>query len=439
MSLPQRPIAAASIALVLILAGPVAAQRTADQDSETILLGVVLDATTRGYLEGASVLVEGQTEPVRTDSLGAFEVVVNVGSRRLRVEQDGYSLVILTVEVENEPRAPLEVTLDPMGGGLPVIRGIVSDAETGARLGGARVSVVGRRRGAVTDQGGAFEVVANVGPQRIAVEQYGYEDVVLTLTVQTEPGPPVDVALSPRVSLLVDATGVRGVVRDATTGRYLPGARVGIEGVAGGSLTDSRGAFEIVSDVGPLELRVEGFGYEGVLVSVEVEEEPSAPVEIPLDPEPFMIGGITVVADGLATMVRRIENRRKGASTSVLAFDLDDLMSSPAWNIEELLTLGATVQITPCSQNAFSQLCILGRGVDRNTGLPPTITPLVCLDNVPLFGGLDQLATYPLHQFFAVEVYARGEVIIAYTHWFMERVARRPIPLIAYSPATPPC
>ena len=421
--------AVAPIALVLIFAGAAGAQRTAADGPETVLQGVVLDSRTRASLEGARVLVEGRAGEALTDSLGAFEVTVNVGAQRIRVEQDGYSLVILSIEVEDEPGAPLEVTLDPIAGGLPVIRGVVVDAATRTSLGGARVSVVGRRRGALTDQDGGFEVVGNVGPQRIAVEQYGYEDAVLTIRVEADPGAPVEVALNPKLSLLDGTTGVRGVVRDATTQRYLEGARVAIEGIAGGTLTDSRGAFEVVGDVGPLDLRVEQFGYEGVVVRVEVEAEPGASVEVALDPEPFMLEGITVVADGLAKMVERIESRRNAAGTSVRAFELDDLMSSPAWDIDELLTFGTTLTTVPCPPDSDSDLCIrhLGR----------VVSPIVCFDDVPLHGGFDQLSGYPLHQFYLVEIFGRGTVLKVYTHWYMERVARSPRPLVPYSALTP--
>ena len=421
--------AASSIALVLISAGAAFAQRNVDDGPETLLRGVVLDATTRTYVEGASVLVEGRPGETLTDSLGAFEVTVNVGSGRLKVERDGYRIFILSVEVGDEPGAPLEVALDPMLDGLPVARGVVLDATTRITIEGARVSVVGRRRGTLSDSLGAFEVAANVGPQRIAVEQYGYEDVVLTVTVEAEPGTPVEVALNPRPSLLEGSTGVRGVVRDAATQRYLEGARVSIEGSPGGTLTDSRGIFELVGDVGPLELRVEQFGYVGVIIGAEVDAEPGAPVEVALEPEPFMLDGITVVADGLAEMVQRIENRRNAAATSTRAFELDDLMSSPAWNVEELLSFAATVNLVPCPPQSDDDLCMRVRG--------RVVSPTVCFDDILLFGGLDQLANNPLHQFYLVEVFGQGTVIKVYTHWYMERVARSPKALHPYSALTP--
>ena len=420
--------AAVSIAFVLISADGAPAQRTVGDGDETVLRGVVLDAMARTFVEGASVLVEGRPGETLTDSLGAFEVVVGVGPQRLKVEQDGYDIVILSFEVEAGPRAPLEVALDPILTDQPVVRGVVLDAATRTYVEGARVFVVGRRRGTMTDSQGAFEVVASVGPQRIAVEQYGYEDAVFTITVESEPGASVEVALNPRPSLLEDTTGVRGVVRDAATRRNLEGARVSIEGSRVRALTDSRGAFEVIGEVGPQRLTVEQFGYVGVVVEVEVEAEPGAAVEVALDPEPFMLDGITVLADGLEEMERRIVRRRNAAAISVRAFELDDLMSSPAWNIDELMSFETTVRMVPCPTASNSFLCIQRRG--------RVVSPTVCFDEVRLFGGLDVLANYPLHQFYLVEVFGGGTLIKVYTHWFMERVARSPRALfpISFSP-----
>ncbi len=58
------------------------------------------------------------------------------------------------------------------------------------------------------------------------------------------------------------------------------------------------------------------------------------------------------------------------------------------------------------------------------------VRPIVYLDEAPLAGGLEHLEAYRPDDLHLLEVYAEGLEIRLYTRQFMERMARRPVPLI---------
>ena len=258
--------AVASIAVVLITAGGASAQRTVDPENQTVLRGLVLDARTGNHLEAARVLVEGYPGETLTDSFGAFEVVVDVGTRRLKVEQVGYAIVILSVVATAEPGPPIEVPLNPIVVGSAVVRGVVLDASTGAYIGGARVSLEGGR-GTLTDPGGAFELGAEAGPQRLTVEQNGYEGVVLSVEAAAAPGTSIEVALTPDSSSPAGApvatTWTYGQVADADTRDRLSGAIVELPDLGIRVISDESGRIDLGRlGAGRYRITVERFGYD---------------------------------------------------------------------------------------------------------------------------------------------------------------------------------
>lgn len=215
---------------------------------------------------------------------------------------------------------------------------------------------------------------------------------------------------------------VRGVVLDALTGARLDGARVRISDLRRGTLTDSAGAFVFDEvPIGGQLLTIEHYGFEGVDVSMRVFEH-TPPLQIELNPKPVMLEGLPVVTERLTRMESRLRTRRRATATSVRAVDLERLTRSPARDMVELLQFEAFVTLSPCSGRMMSSFCILRRG--RWT------QPAVYIDEAPAIGGLDQLATYRPSDLYLVEVYSGGLQIRAYTHGFMERMARRPMALI---------
>ena len=215
---------------------------------------------------------------------------------------------------------------------------------------------------------------------------------------------------------------VQGIVLDALTGQRLVGARVQVDGMRGGTLTDSLGTFRLEAvELGVQEMTVEQYGFEGVVVQLEVRAA-MPPVQIELQPRPVMLEGMSVVSDRLARMEARLRSRRRSVATSTRAFDLERLTRSASGDMMEFLRFESSLGFMSCGGRMISSLCVFRRG--------RMVSPAVFIDEVPAIGGLDQLATYRPHELYLVEVYGSGLQVRAYTHNFMERMARRPIALI---------
>lgn len=218
-------------------------------------------------------------------------------------------------------------------------------------------------------------------------------------------------------------SSVRGFVIDALTGARLEGARVQLEGGRGGTLTDSLGAFELAGvPIGVQLITIERYGFEGVEVSLRVGQEQADPIAVELDPKAVMLDGLSVVTDRLAEMDSRLRSRRRATATSTRAFDLESLTRSAATDMLEFLRFESLLGLSTCGGRMISSLCVFRRG--------RWIRPEVYIDEAPAIGGLDQLGTYRPSDLYLVEVYSSGLQIRAYTHNFMERMARRPVALI---------
>ena len=142
-------------------------------------------------------------------------------------------------------------------------------------------------------------------------------------------------------------------------------------------------------------------------------------IDLELSPLPVMLDGLTVVADRLKLMETRLRFRRRAVAVSSRAFEQERLLRSPATNMVHFLSLEASVSSVRCARTGT--LCVVRRG--------QTVEPTVYIDEALLIGGLDFLTTYMPHELHLVEVYSQGLVIRAYTHQFMERMARHPIVL----------
>jgi hypothetical protein len=223
-----------------------------------------------------------------------------------------------------------------------------------------------------------------------------------------------------------DLTGLfRGVVRDEVSGMPLEGARVRLVDLARGTLTDSVGAF-VIAEV-PTGLHVvtaEQYGFDGLGISIDVTRELLPPFEIRLNPRPVMLDGLTVVADRLAEIKGRLQSRRRAVPSSTRAFEQDRLLRTGAVDMVEFLQFDASLMVVPCGMGVRSSRCLIRRG--------RVVEPRVYIDEMPAFGALDQLESYRPHELYLVEVYSRGQEIRAYTHRFMERMARRPMALIPF-------
>jgi hypothetical protein len=236
-------------------------------------------------------------------------------------------------------------------------------------------------------------------------------------------------------------TTVRGVVVDGLRGDPLPNTMIRLVDQRIGVLTDSAGRFVIANvRLGTEMMAVKQYAYEEIDVEVEFRENHPT-LRIELQPGPLALEGFTVVADRLATMTQRLASRRNAAPVSVRALDQSKLLRSTARDMSEFLWFDGGLMPTDCSSGfrgpgpatSFIQRpssgglsgmgsCVLRRGQPAR--------PKVFIDESPTIGGIDELGSYQPSNFYLVEVYSSGNEIHAYTHGFMERMARRPMALI---------
>lgn len=180
------------------------------------------------------------------------------------------------------------------------------------------------------------------------------------------------------------------------------------------SLTNREGRFMLPGlDPGLHSLTVEQLGYRTLVAQVQAVEE-TPPLRLAIQPDPILLEGLEVVG-------RRFERRRRAAGISISEFNQDDLMASSHGSAAEMLEERIPVQRTRCSDGGFE--CIFTRG--------GPLRPTVCIDEAPMIDSWNALAAYRPQDFYMIEVYGRGGLVRAYTHFFMERAAR-----IRFLPAT---
>jgi len=200
-----------------------------------------------------------------------------------------------------------------------------------------------------------------------------------------------------------------GRVIDAATGTPLVGAFVHLDGEDWGVLTDDEGGFRLpgVPD-GLLSLMVEQLGYVKSVQRARVIEG-GGPVLLALEPDPVLLEGIQVVTD-------RFERRRKALAVPSQAFDREELVTSPAFNVLDFVTARTLLRPVPCGTLSFDGICAYVRGSLRPVS--------VYVDEAPLLGGLDYLEMIDPRELQRVEVYRSGAHIRVYTQAFMERAGR---------------
>ena len=229
---------------------------------------------------------------------------------------------------------------------------------------------------------------------------------------------------------------LRGVVVDALRGDPLPNAMVRLDAARKGVLTDSLGRFTILDvRTGPELLAVKQYGYEELVVQMDFRVDHPL-LRIELAPGPVAIEGFDVVADRLAVMTQRMKNRRNAAAVSVRMIDQERLARSASRDMVDFLAMNGGIRPTECSARGPTSFLASSRPtlgwasgscIERRGGV---MAPRVYIDESVAIGGMDELAMYQPHEFYTVEVYSGGAEIRAYTHNFMDRMARRPMALI---------
>lgn len=198
-----------------------------------------------------------------------------------------------------------------------------------------------------------------------------------------------------------------GQVVDIATGAPVQGARVSVAASEWMSLTNAAGRFILHGlDPGLHSLTVEQLGYRTLVTQLQAVEA-IPPLRLAIQPDPIVLEGLEVVS-------RRFERRRRAAGTRVSEFDQHDLAASSSRSAAEMLEERIPVQRTRCDDGGFE--CIFTRG--------GPLRPTVCIDESPMIDSWNALAAYRPQDFHMIEVYGRGGLVRAYTHFFMERAAR---------------
>lgn len=297
------------------------------------------------------------------------------------------------------------------------LTGVVLDAATGESVGGAFLAIGNDGPRAIADPLGDFRLPdVPTGNQRLLVQRFGYVDLELRVRVDRA-SEPLELRLEPD-PLVLEGFAVTGEARvaftgrvvDAATGTPLPWTSLWLRDERR-SAAGAQGVFRIPDvPTGSYLLLVRQMGYASVYVPVRVTAPPE-PVEVRLEPDPVVLEGLTVAHD-------RLRGRRNAYPGVALAYDRERLSRSGSPDVLHFLSYRTPVNVFPCEGPAMSHFCVLGRG-----GRP--VEPTVYLDELPLWGGLDVLRSYRPEELYLVEVFGRSTVR-AYTHEFVEQLARRP-------------
>ena len=229
--------------------------------------------------------------------------------------------------------------------------------------------------------------------------------ITLTLAVLTLAAPTHAQELS--------ASGIRGRVIDAQTGQPLIGAYVEISGTEHSTYTTRGGAFYInVVPAGEVTLTASQIGYTDLSVTLTLKS--GQDLQFELDPQPFVLEGITVHQS-------RLEQRRKAAPISSRAISRDVLALSSATNTLDFVARQSGLTVVPCANTASRSVdtdpadfsCVLSRG--------RSINARVYIDERR--ATLDELRAYQTHEFYTMEVYGRTHIRL-YTLAYMDRVAK---------------
>ena len=217
---------------------------------------------------------------------------------------------------------------------------------------------------------------------------------------------------------------INGVVVDGVTADEMPGAWVELRDFRT-VLTDDDGVFQLTEiPPGPYVLTISQFGYETQVMDLDLPLEANAFLQIELEPKPYMIEGVGVVADRLASVEQALAGRRSEIAVSVGLFKQDRILETSETDARKFLLneTGLTPMTCPVlgPDSRLAQMnagtCFMRRG--------KPIAPVICVDEIP--ASLDELASYRPMDLYLIEVYSAGELVRVYTRWFIEGMLERP-------------
>ena len=206
--------------VILIPLALLGGEVTSFWQSRGIISGKVYDTSSGAPIEGAVIEIEPGsaaeddeliTLPVSTDSSGSFEITSLYDVVILTIKAEGYAVKRCVVRFTKSDRIVQDFHLQPEA----IIRGVVTDEQTGIPIQEANITIIERTdsgveiKTVVSDEEGTFEARGlNEGAKEVIIRAHGYGCQVQQL----------DVKLGELVSNLFvslpQAVEIEGVVKD---------------------------------------------------------------------------------------------------------------------------------------------------------------------------------------------------------------------------------
>ncbi|RYH66150.1 MAG: hypothetical protein EON54_05060 [Alcaligenaceae bacterium] len=256
---------------------------------QTVLQGVVSDASTRLPLPGVTVAVDGTGRTAITDAAGRYTIagVPDIaGSRTISMEKAGYQRFEQTITLVKDGTHQFDLPLYPsINSQQPIaIRASVTDKATHQPVTAATVTLSGSNPHVVqTNAQGVAEISGlNVGATQVQVSAQGYDSVAFSvnLAVGTRYELPVEL-----VSRAQGPNRIHGVVLNAQSQRPVAGAKVVL---AGANLLETTsgadGSYEFVNITpGRWNISATSSGYQGTSSGFDIAS--STATNLPLQPD----------------------------------------------------------------------------------------------------------------------------------------------------------
>ena len=186
-------------------------------------------------------------------------------------------------------------------------------------------------------------------------------------------------------------------------------------------ITDAEGRFSLAGvPPGPSLVSVSRIGYADLFQVLDIQD--GQYTDVVLIPKPVVLEGLDVYVDRLETRLRELPYLTN-------TWGEFDLRSAPDLNIADYLHSQPAFEFVPCFEDR-SGTSIFGQRLNciRTRGTMPQ-RPRIFIDDVPAFGGVEELVTIPTNEVYRVEVIRGCGQIRVYTNTYVETtsIQRRPL------------
>lgn len=218
---------------------------------------------------------------------------------------------------------------------------------------------------------------------------------------------PLCLALAAAPAAAQGTSMVDGEILDALTGLPVSGALVQLPTLQRRTMSDSVGYFRF-DDVprGIQSVSAHQLGYLTMETMTEVGL--GAIVTIDLIPSPVTLQEIKITVD-------RLESRRKATPYMVLSINQEEMIWRNAFDGLEALERTPGLFLRYCNDVAYE--CIRSRGRTRRLR--------IMIDDMPAWGGADELRAYDVSELYAIEVIRGCSIVRVYTNRYVESLAKR--------------